>query len=417
MSKIRQIWNTIERNCQEVAEAEGLVEDGEAFTLTPGQTRVLEYLEAALRRGKRRLLLKAPTGSGKTEVLLRLGVWRVIATSRPVLILAPTRDLCRQHQEYFEKRLKGTPLEHVALLHGGMAPRKRDEAVQGALDGKISFIVASAMIVRNRHYAPLWDAISLLVVDDVNAFDEDEHLRYLRGFPGEIMYMSATPEAVQRFLQSDGAWENEAEMTEMPFDTTPTEIITMQVGNYHPIMQITMAIDKIREHVERGDRIYIISRFKREVEHIANYIRENVKAPVFYLHGDMSDSKEHQKRHRRKPGGIRTSEHRIPMMNDFKNSCPAVMVATNLVGSGIDIPMADFIVITDSHTFSPAEQEQLIGRVGRRERQSEALLMEGDSPAREKEIKSMVAFSTRSVGEGKIRYSFSLRSSKRGRRR
>jgi transcription-repair coupling factor (superfamily II helicase) len=416
MSKIRQIWNTLEKNCQTVAELEGLIEEGEAFTLTPGQEKVLEYLEGELRRGKRRLLLKAPTGSGKTEVLLRLGVWRAIATSRPILIIAPTRDLCRQHQEYFAKRLRGTPLERVALIHGGLAPHKREEAVRGALDGTITFIIASAMIIRNRNYAPLWDALSLLVVDDVNAFDEDEHLRHLRRFPGSILYMSATPEAVQRFLQGDGAWENMAEMTDMPFDTIPTEVHTLEVGNYHPLMQINLAIDRIREHVARGDRIYIISRFKREVPRIADYLRSSVEAPVFFLHGDMADSKEHQKRHRRKPGGIKATEHRITMMNDFRSSCPAVMVATNLVGSGIDIPMADFIVITDSQSFSPAEKEQLIGRVGRRSRESEALLMEGDSPAKEREIKSKIAFSTRSVGDGKIRYSFALRSSRKGRR-
>jgi superfamily II DNA/RNA helicase len=54
-----------------------------------------------------------------------------------------------------------------------------------------------------------------------------------------------------------------------------------------------------------------------------------------------------------------------------------VLAATNLIGSGIDIPAADLIVITDSDAFGESEIEQLIGRVGRRERPSDAVLMTG----------------------------------------
>jgi RecG-like helicase len=54
-----------------------------------------------------------------------------------------------------------------------------------------------------------------------------------------------------------------------------------------------------------------------------------------------------------------------------------VLAATNLVGSGIDIPAADLIVITDSDAFGESEIEQLIGRVGRRERPSDAVLLTG----------------------------------------
>jgi RecG-like helicase len=51
------------------------------------------------------------------------------------------------------------------------------------------------------------------------------------------------------------------------------------------------------------------------------------------------------------------------------------LAATNLVGSGLDIPAADLIVITDSDAFGESEIEQLIGRVGRREHPSDAVLI------------------------------------------
>ncbi len=52
-----------------------------------------------------------------------------------------------------------------------------------------------------------------------------------------------------------------------------------------------------------------------------------------------------------------------------------MLAATNLVGSGLDIPAADLIVVTDSDAFGEAEIEQLIGRVGRREHPRDAVLI------------------------------------------
>ena len=63
------------------------------------------------------------------------------------------------------------------------------------------------------------------------------------------------------------------------------------------------------------------------------------------------------------------------MMTAFRGRAPSILAATNLIGSGIDIPAADLIVITDSDAFGESETEQLIGRVGRRERPSDAVLV------------------------------------------
>ena len=411
---VKEMWNRIESNCQTVAENQHLVKEGEEFRLTGDQERALASLNEMAESKTKRLLLKAPTGSGKTEIMMRLGVSKYVNTSRPILIIAPTRDLCRQHLEYLGTRLVGTALSNITAINGGLAPGKRQAALREALEGKSAFVVASAMVIGNPRYASLWNAISLLVVDDVNAFNEYEHLRHLKKFPGQILYMSATPESVRSFLQADGAWNNMVAMEEMPFDIKPTEVHVKYVGNCHPYIQVSIAGEKIDEHIKRGNRIYIISRLKKEVTGIADYLKKKYSVPIFSLHGDMADSKEHQKRCSRYHKTSKSSLHRIPVMNDFRNTSPSILVSTNLIGSGIDIPMADFIVITDSHTFSPSEKEQLIGRVGRRERESEALLLEGDSPARDKELKKLVKFTTKARGNGRMTYSF---SPKRGGRR
>jgi ATP-dependent DNA helicase RecG len=62
-------------------------------------------------------------------------------------------------------------------------------------------------------------------------------------------------------------------------------------------------------------------------------------------------------------------------MRAFLEVTPSILAATNLVGSGLDIPAADLIVITDADAFGESEVEQLIGRVGRREHPSDAVLI------------------------------------------
>jgi len=76
-------------------------------------------------------LLKAPTGSGKTEVMLRVAVDTILATGGYVVILAPTRDLIRQHVTYFSDRLEGTGIG-VGQIHGGAAPGERRAVEAGS---------------------------------------------------------------------------------------------------------------------------------------------------------------------------------------------------------------------------------------------------------------------------------------------
>ena len=104
---------------------------------------------------------------------------------------------------------------------------------------------------------------------------------------------------------------------------------------------------------------------------MADYLERQLGVPVSLLHGDMADTQEHRKRLRRFNGNV-AEEDRRAMMERFRKNSPAIMVATNLIGSGLDIPLANLIVITDSDAFGEAEIQATVGRVGRRERPSDA---------------------------------------------
>jgi len=307
--------------------------------------------------------------------MFRVAVTEALRTGGYVCLVAPTRDLVRQDCTYFRDRLEETGLG-VGEVHGGISPGERRAMLSDLERGKIRFIVGSAMMIANE---PLWDVLdrsALTIIDDVNAFDEREHLRLLEDLDCPMLFASATPNELRRFLERVGAFDNVISMRAMPFDVLPTKIHKISgVWGEPPPEQLAHADDLIREHLERKSRIFVIARTRGDVPKLAARLESAYGIAVQQLRGDMADSAEHKKRHRRSGVSVYGSSTRVEEMRAFREGAPAILAATNLVGSGLDIPAADLIVITDSDAFGESEVEQLIGRVGRRERPSDAVLV------------------------------------------
>ena len=374
----------LERNCQEVALRQNLIEAGERFTLTRDQDRATHDLNDMLSRGRRRLLMVAPTGAGKTEVLLRVAVDRHLNTGRATVIIAPTRDLSRQHFQYFTDRLESTGVR-VAEIHSGVPPTCRQRDFDEARRGSIGVVVGSAMLLHKSYYRSLLEDAGLVVIDDANAFDERQDLAHLRGVSSPCLFASATPKAVGRFLELEGAYANQVEIKTMPFASPATEVHRVEAAfSENVFSQLDRTLEFMRKHLERESRVYVISRTRAKVAPISLYLEDRLGIPAAMLHGEMADTKEHRSRRRSHTSvWSKVPETRTEMMKRFRHNLPSIMVATNLVGSGLDIPMADLIVITDADHFSESEMEQLIGRVGRRERESDAVLVIGTVVNRE----------------------------------
>lgn len=410
----QKTWKQIEENVQQVALASELIRPGEGFKLTDDQANSIDSILERLRRGDQRMLLVAPTGSGKTEVFFRSAVGRVLEQGRHVIILVPTRDLARQQFQYMLDRLENTDLE-IAEMHGGVPPRQRREIKEGVEKDQIHFVVGSAMLLQHGSYRKMLDSAALLVVDDVNAFDEEEDLKHVHGLSCPVLFTSATPDAVGRFLKREGAYENRIDMKQMPFDSPPTVVHNVVASwNENIFSQIDRGLDVLQRHLDDGSRIYVISRTRARVPVIAQYLQDRFKVPVSMLHGEMADSHEHRRRMKgRRDSSVR--EDRISMMKQFRDNKPAILVATNLVGSGLDIPMADLVLVTDADHFGPAEIEQLTGRVGRRERDSDAVLVQGTISAHRASEPRVKA--TSFVRKGKVVTMYRIQSSKPGRGR
>ena len=370
------LWRRIATNEQAVAERENLVRPGENYKLTPGQDKALETLEACYGGGGRSALLHAPTGAGKTAVEFRTAVAEFLRRQSPVIVLVPTRDLLRQHVAYFKNRLAGTPLA-VGELHGGVAPRDRQSVVNRFEQRVLPILIASGLILKEEGYRKLVRDSGFLIVDDVHALDPMEHLKPLKSIHIPALFATATPDAVKDFLTFKEAYGCVATLEGTPFETPPTTVTTLK-GRFgdDPVKQLLLAEEAIRRHLADEGRVFLVSRTRADVPRLTQFAQKRFDVPVTMLHGDMVDTREQAQR-LSKFKDYKPEKTRVAMLGKFRETLPAILVGTNLIGAGLDIPEADLIVITDADGFGPAELEQLIGRVGRRERPSEAYLVHG----------------------------------------
>ena len=142
-----------------------------AHTLTPEQASAFRHLEeAAAARLFRTILLHGVTGSGKTELYLRLAA-HVIASGRRVLVMVPEIALTPAATGVFRAHFGG----RVAIQHSALSAGERHDQWQRIRRGDIDVVVGT----RSAVFTPL-EGIGLIVVDEEHdsSYKQDELPRY-----------------------------------------------------------------------------------------------------------------------------------------------------------------------------------------------------------------------------------------------
>ena len=140
--------------------------------LYPEQLVAVDTLVAAARRGGyAAFLLHGITGSGKTEVYLRV-IEQVLAQGRQALMLVPEIALTPQLEGRVAERF---PQALVISAHSGMADAARARGFLDALEGRADIVLGTRLAV----FAPL-PRLGLIVIDEEHdqSFKQQEGLRY-----------------------------------------------------------------------------------------------------------------------------------------------------------------------------------------------------------------------------------------------
>ncbi len=316
------------------------------YSETPDQATAIAAVLDDLRSGHPMdRLVCGDVGFGKTEVALRAAA-AVALSGRQVAIAAPTTVLVRQHLQSFERRFAGTGIS-VGQLSRLLSPAELKESKARIASGDLRIVVGThALAGDGVRFADL----GLVVIDEEQRFGA-RHKQKLRELGGgvHVLAMSATP--IPRTLQSAMAGlQDVSVLATPPARRRPVRTFVS------PYDSGTARMALLREQRRGGQSFVVVPR----IEDI-----EGVRADLSEIVPDLSVKVAH--------GELPVAEIDAALV-DFANGIGDVLLATNIVESGLDIPRANTMLIWRADRFGLAQLHQLRGRVGRGSLQAAAYL-------------------------------------------
>jgi len=159
-----------------VADTSHAQQASDGIVLSAQQQAALAEFDAESRAKKRPALLFGATGSGKTEVYLRLAA-QVLAQdpNAQVLVMVPEINLTPQLQARFAERFAHLGRERVVALHSGLTPAQRLKSWLAAHAGQARLILGTRMAV-----LASMPNLKLIVVDEEHdpSYKQQEGARY-----------------------------------------------------------------------------------------------------------------------------------------------------------------------------------------------------------------------------------------------
>ena len=309
-------------------------------------------------------------GFGKTEVALRAAA-AVALSGKQVAIAVPTTVLARQHVETFRKRFGPLGIEVGNLSRATSGPETR-ETKEGLRNGRLKVVVGTqALSAKDVKFADL----GLVIIDEEQHFGAAEKAK-LSGLAknAHTLWMSATP--IPRTLAAGLAGFRDLSVIATP----PVHRLPI-VTKIAPLSDAAIAGALLRERRRNGQSFLICPRIQDLEPMLARVQSVAPDLRIVCLHGRLPVDEIDER------------------MMSFVNGEADVLLATNIVESGLDIPRANTIVVCWPEKFGLAQLHQLRGRVGRGGTRAFAyLLTESASEQSEKRLAVLEEFSKPGAG-------------------
>jgi transcription-repair coupling factor (superfamily II helicase) len=291
-------------------------------------------------------LLVGDVGYGKTEVAMR-AAFKAVQDGRQVAVLTPTTVLSFQHFETFKNRFKLFPIT-VEMISRFRSPKEQKLILERVEAGKVDILIGTHRLLSKDLQ---FHNLGLLVVDEEQRFGvrHKERLKQMRR-EIDVLAMSATP--IPRTLHMSLVGLRDMSVIETP----PKDRMAIQtvVARFDEKL-IRSALEL---ELERGGQVYFVHNRVETIYEISAKIRELVpQARVAVGHGQMSEAELER------------------VMLAFMHGEYDVLVATTIIENGLDIPLANTILISRADRHGLSELYQLRGRVGRSNRRAYAYLL------------------------------------------
>ncbi|MFL5289051.1 MAG: transcription-repair coupling factor [Rhodopila sp.] len=316
------------------------------FVETEDQSRAIADVLEDLASGQPMdRLICGDVGFGKTEVALRAAFIAAMAGSQ-VAVVVPTTLLSRQHYRVFSARFAGLPVK-VAQLSRMVTAREANEVRRGLASGDINIVVGThALLAKGVQFSDL----GLLIVDEEQHFGV-AHKEQLKAMKADVHVLTLTATPIPRTLQL--ALTGVREMSVIA--TPPVDRLAVRTF----IMPFDSVV--IREALQRerfrGGQVFCVVPRIEDLPRMADRLKEIVpEAKTVQAHGRLAP----------------TELERV--MTEFSDGKFDILLSTNIVESGLDMPAVNTLVIHRADMFGLGQLYQLRGRVGRGKQRGYAYL-------------------------------------------
>ncbi len=304
---------------------------------TPDQAQAVSDVKADMEKTyPMDRLVCGDVGFGKTEVAIR-AAFKAVNNGKQVAVLVPTTILAMQHYHTFKSRLKDFPV-NVDYINRFKTTKQINEIKKGISDGKLDIVIGTHRIV-NKDIQ--FKDLGLMIIDEEQKFGVKvkEKLKEMK-VNVDSLTLTATPIPRTLHFSLMGARDLSIISTPPP-NRRP---VTTEVHDFdHGLIR-----DAVSSEIRRGGQVFFVHNRISDIEQIGNLIHQLVPdAKIIIGHGQMEGTKLEN------------------VMMKFINGECDVLVSTNIIESGLDIPNANTIIINRAHTFGLSDLHQMRGRVGR----------------------------------------------------
>jgi transcription-repair coupling factor (superfamily II helicase) len=291
-------------------------------------------------------LLCGDVGFGKTEVAMR-AAFKALGDGKQVALLAPTTVLAFQHYETFKRRFNAFPVK-IELASRFRSAKEVKATLEEVAAGKVDILIGTHRLLSADVQ---FHDLGLLVVDEEQRFGvkHKERLKQIR-HDVDVLTMSATP--IPRTLHMSLLGLRDMSVLETP----PKDRLAINTVVAH--FNADLIKTAIEQELARQGQVYFVHNRVDTIFMRAASIQEMIpNCRIGVGHGQMGESELEK------------------VLLGFMKHEYDVFVCTTIVENGLDIPLANTIVIENAERYGLSELYQLRGRVGRSNRRAYAYLL------------------------------------------
>ena len=357
------------------------------FIETDDQLRAIQEVKADMEKPHPMdRLVVGDVGFGKTEVALR-AAFKAVQDGRQVAVLVPTTVLAQQHWQTFSQRLASYPVT-IEVLSRFRTPAEKRAVLAGLREGAVDIVIGTHALLSS----PVeFKDLGLLIIDEEHRFGvaAKERLKKLRK-QVDVLTLTATPIPRTLYLGLSGV------RAISRIETPPAE--RLPIISFIGPWDDAIVQQAIRRELDRDGQVFFVHNRVQTIGMIEQKLRRLVpEARVGIAHGQMSE------------------RELAKVMTRFAESSSApmadridILLCTNIIESGLDIPNANTLIVDHADHFGLAELYQLRGRVGRSTIQAYAYFLHDRCSSLTPEARERLETLRESAGIG-AGYSIALR--------